>query len=478
MSAVSHMLRSIFSTIRHFFSIVLSIKEGVDSEATIEGIKKDITFRGPAAWILMFSILIASIGLNVNSIAVIIGAMLISPLMGPILGVGLSVSINDQPTLVRSLKNLGVAVIISLVTSTIYFALTPLDFAQSELLNRTRPTILDVMVALFGGFAGIIAGSKKEKSNVVPGVAIATALMPPLCTAGYGLANLNLTFFLGAFYLFFINSVFIALSTYLVVRYLGFPKITFMDPLKARKYRIGITLFLFVTIFPSVIIFWNVIQETRYEINAERFINEKCNFQGSELISKKITYNDTGSVIDLYYIGSRIDMEKQRYLDNMLDDYKISGTSTFSPTKKTYIVIHQERDDQDYIQEKMETMNEKLRVSVLQDLYAKNEALIKDKDQKILLLEEELSRMKNMGIAPMDQLKSEINFHFKDIEMFSFGNVVQVSGKDNLKLDTIPSLMVHFSDKTSSRTKKEEISKVHDWLKVRFKKDKVQVVEY
>ncbi|WP_346860462.1 DUF389 domain-containing protein [uncultured Draconibacterium sp.] len=215
--------RYLIVAIRRFLRSVLSINDGTDIPATIEGIKRDIGFRGPTAWILIFSIFIASIGLNINSTAVIIGAMLISPLMGPILGIGLSIGTNDFETLVRSLKNLGIAVSIALFTSTLYFIITPLTIEQSELLARTKPTILDVMVALFGGFAGILAGSRKEKTNVIPGVAIATALMPPLCTAGYGLATLKLSYFFGAFYLFFINSVFISLATFLVVRYLKFP---------------------------------------------------------------------------------------------------------------------------------------------------------------------------------------------------------------------------------------------------------------
>jgi uncharacterized hydrophobic protein (TIGR00271 family) len=188
--------------LKRLYNHIFGFEEGTDILSTIEGIKRDIVFRGHTAWILIFSILIASIGLNVNSTAVIIGAMLISPLMGPILGVGLSIGIFDFNTFVKSLKNFGIAILISLITSTLYFIITPLDIEQSEILARTKPTLLDVLVALFGGFAGIIAGSRKEKSNVIPGVAIATALMPPLCTAGYGLANLKFDYFLGAFYLF------------------------------------------------------------------------------------------------------------------------------------------------------------------------------------------------------------------------------------------------------------------------------------
>ncbi len=188
-----------------FASALLSIREETDYEKTREGIVKDVSFRGHTVYILICSIFIASIGLNLNSPAVIIGAMLIAPLMGPILGTGLALGTNDDELLIKSLKNFGVMVSISLITSTVYFILTPLVEYQPELLARTKPTTLDIFVAIFGGIAGIVAGSRKEKNNVIPGVAIATALMPPLCTAGFGLATGNWPFFFGAFYLFLLN---------------------------------------------------------------------------------------------------------------------------------------------------------------------------------------------------------------------------------------------------------------------------------
>ena len=208
----------------------LLIRDLSDPNATIDGIKKDIEFRGFNLWILVFSIVIASIGLNVDSTAVVIGAMLISPLMGPIMGFGLGVGINDAATVRKSLVNIGVAAGIAILSSALYFLISPIDEAGSELFARTNPTFLDVLVALFGGLTGILAGSRKEKSNVIPGVAIATALMPPLCTAGFGLANGEWEYFFGAFYLFLINAILIATATTLVVRYLNFPKATHVDP--------------------------------------------------------------------------------------------------------------------------------------------------------------------------------------------------------------------------------------------------------
>lgn len=219
-----------YFNIRHYFSTLLSLKEDkADDDEIDQGIRNGINMRGSNLWVLMFAIFIAAIGLNVNSTAVVIGAMLISPLMGPIMGIGYGVGIYDFPLIRAALKNLTVAAVASLLTSTVYFALSPLTQAQTELLARTTPTIWDVLIALFGGLAGIVGATRREKTNVIPGVAIATALMPPLCTAGYGIANGNWAYFGGAFYLFTINCVFIALSSAVVVRAFHVKQKLFVD---------------------------------------------------------------------------------------------------------------------------------------------------------------------------------------------------------------------------------------------------------
>ena len=243
-----------------------------DAEQTIVGIKKDIEFRGFNLWILVFSIIICSIGLNVNSAAVVIGAMLISPLMGPIMGIGLGLGTNDASTFKNALGNLTIAVGISILTSALYFFTSPLDEASSELLSRTQPTLLDVVVALFGGLAGILAGSRKEKSNVIPGVAIATALMPPLCTAGYGLANGEWNFLLGGFYLFLINTALIALSTWVVVRYLRFPLLHYVEPAVERRYKRLSALLFLALLGPSVYIFVGIVVESHQDADLRDFV--------------------------------------------------------------------------------------------------------------------------------------------------------------------------------------------------------------
>ncbi|MCB0501280.1 MAG: DUF389 domain-containing protein, partial [Bacteroidetes bacterium] len=202
---------------------IIDLRDGLDRYGTITSIRKNIHLKGNNVWMLVCSIMVASIGLDQSSVAVIIGGMLISPLMYPILGLGLSVAMNDKENLIKSVKNFSIAVVVALVTSVIYFAITPFGMENSEILARTQPDLRDVFVGFFGGIAGIVAGSRKDVSSAIPGVAIATALLPPLCVAGYGLANFDLVIFGGAFYLFLMNTFFIMIATYLVVRYLKFP---------------------------------------------------------------------------------------------------------------------------------------------------------------------------------------------------------------------------------------------------------------
>lgn len=279
-----------------------------DPEQTIRGIKKDIEFRGFNLWILVFSIIICSIGLNVDSAAVVIGAMLISPLMGPIMGLGLGLGTNDATTFKTSLGNLAIAAGIAILTSALYFTFSPLQEASSELLSRTQPTLLDVVVALFGGLAGILAGSRKEKSNVIPGVAIATALMPPLCTAGYGLANGEWNFLAGGFYLFLINTALIALATWLVVRYLRFPLLHYVEPALERRYkRLSAVLFL-ALLGPSVFIFYNIVQTSREDLALQAFVNENINMPGAT-VDADINRDLVPPALEVTIVGGGITQE-------------------------------------------------------------------------------------------------------------------------------------------------------------------------
>jgi uncharacterized hydrophobic protein (TIGR00271 family) len=271
-----------------------------------------IDFRGTNLWILIFAIFVASLGLNVNSTAVIIGAMLISPLMGPIMGIGLGMGINDLSLLRRAVNNYLIATAVALATSTLFFLLSPLNDAHSEILARTAPNIYDVLIALFGGLAGILATSSKQKGNVIPGVAIATALMPPLCTAGYGLATLQFSFFFGAFYLFIINTVFIALATFVTIRFLHYPLKHLQTELSEKRARRIVWLVVLITLLPSVYFGYTTVQEDKFTKNVTRFILAEANFRNDYLLSKKI---DAGK----REIQPEIDSLKKK-----LDDYGLT----------------------------------------------------------------------------------------------------------------------------------------------------------
>ncbi|MEL7342929.1 MAG: TIGR00341 family protein, partial [Bacteroidota bacterium] len=251
---------------------IVNLRDTTDVKKTIDSIRKGVEIRGYNVWILACAAMLASIGLDRNSSAVIIGAMLISPLMSPILGIGLSMGINDREYLVLSLKNFAIAMSASILVSMLYFMATPLGAATEEILARTQPDTLDVLVAIFGGIAGIVAVSRKEITNAIPGVAIATALMPPLCVTGYGLAKGQWDIFVGAFYLFFINSVFIAMATYMIVRFLRFPYIDFVDEKTRRRATTFVSLFVLLLIIPSFWFMVKSIQNLRRRTRIENFI--------------------------------------------------------------------------------------------------------------------------------------------------------------------------------------------------------------
>lgn len=278
-------IRQIAAHLKQYF--ILRPHKGDEAEI-IDQINSGITFRGGNLWVLIFAILIASLGLNVNSTAVIIGAMLISPLMGPIIGIGFALGTNDVDMLKRAAKNYAVSTGISILTATVYWLLTPLSDAQSELLARTSPTLYDVLIAFCGGAAGIIATCTKGKSNVIPGVAIATALMPPLCTAGFGLGTGHIMYFLGAFYLFFINTVFICLATLGGVKLMHFEKKVFLSPERERRVRNIVTTVVVVTMIPAAIVTANIVKKSIFDSNVSRFVKSELAQTGTQVISTEV----------------------------------------------------------------------------------------------------------------------------------------------------------------------------------------------
>lgn len=309
---------------KRFFN---ALPDKTDETATVEQISDGVTFRGANLWVLIFAIFIASLGLNLNSTAVIIGAMLISPLMGPIIGMGLAVGRADLELLKRSLTNYGVSTVISVLTAALYFQLTPLTEAQSELLARTSPTLYDVLIALFGGAAGILALSTGGKGNVIPGVAIATALMPPLCTAGYGLAMGEWSFFFGACYLFFINTVFIALATYLGVRLLQFQPKQFVDKARLAVVNRYIAVIVVVTMLPAVYMTTQIIRQSVFENHVKQFVKQELNQPGTRILSEQADRET--KTLDVVALGATLPNEmieaaRQRLADYQLADYQLN----------------------------------------------------------------------------------------------------------------------------------------------------------
>ena len=299
--------------LREFMKGRFSLDEDkAQRDVVVAAISKGVEFRGVNLWVLIFATMIASLGLNVNSAAVIIGAMLISPIMGPIMGVGLALGINDFELLKKSLRNLALMFIVAIITSTVYFFISPLSSNSSELLARTVPTTYDVLIALFGGLAGIVAQTRQDRtSTVIPGVAIATALIPPLCTAGFGLATGQFRFFIGAFYLFFINSVFIALATYAMVRFLQYEKKVFIDKTRERTVKRLMMVITLVTFIPSVVIGFHMVRVSVFEAVADKYVSQVFNFPHTRVIecNKHYAQGKNPSQIELLLVGEPLGEE-------------------------------------------------------------------------------------------------------------------------------------------------------------------------
>ncbi len=448
-----------------YFKALVYIRDEVDYQGSVDAIRKDIDFKGVSVWILGASIVIASIGLNVNSTAVIIGAMLISPLMGPIVGVGLSVGINDFKMLIRSLKSLGTTVLISVLVSALYFLITPFGEVQSELIARTRPTLLDVMVAVFGGIALIVAKTQRGTvASTIFGVAIATALMPPLCTAGYGLANGNWSFFLGAFYLFLINSVFIALSTWLIVKYLKFPLATYINPERQKKVKRYILVISLLIIIPSGFTFWNTIQESIFENNAEKFVVENFEFEGTWINKKDITYSDKeASKIEVYLMGDIISKKEEEKIAKKLSDYELDNVE---------LKIHQFKDKSDEIAGKLTA---EVKSGILEELYEKKEKLLNDKDATIEFLEDELLKFKSDTI-PYSAVANEMKVQYPNVNNMAFAKAVSTNFSG--EKDTIPTFYIHWKASVELEAVEQEKIAIEKWLKVRLNDKNVMVVNY
>lgn len=439
---ISELLNYIFS--------LFALRNDTDQKGTIESIEKGSDFHGVTVWTLIFAIFIASIGLNMNSTAVIIGAMLISPLMGPIMGAGLAMGIYDFELMKKSLRNLAVMTVLSISTSTLYFLVSPISDAQSELLARTFPTVYDVLIAIFGGATGIVAGSRKDKlTNAIPGVAIATALMPPLCTAGYGLANGNMKYFLGAMYLYVINSVCIGVTTWIFVRYFKFKRRTYLDPTFDRKIHRYIFAISFLIIIPSVFMAYNVITQSKFKKNANQFIYSNFTFDKTKILTTNFVNNPTEKYIEITTVGEPLSVEMQTYLEKLLPQYKLEGV------------------DLRIIQTNDRFGNEENTETARKEILAN----IKSKDDKIQFLEAEVAALRSKDRLLQNAAK-EANILFPSLESISFGDLLVHNIKDLTTMSEVSVLV-----KWGKNTKESDRKRLELYLKSRLELENLQVLE-
>ncbi|MDC7999633.1 DUF389 domain-containing protein [Aequorivita todarodis] len=451
-----------WESIKKFLVELFDIQTDSDRDATIEAVKKDISFKGHTAWILIFSIFVASIGLNVSSTAVVIGAMLISPLMGPIVGVGLSVAINDVDTLKRSMMNLGVMVFLSVLTAFLYFKLSPLTEETPELIARTYPTILDVLIAIFGGLGLIVAKTKSGTiASVIFGVAIATALMPPLCTVGYGLAVGNASYAGGALYLFSINAVFIALSTFIVSKILRFPLVRYANSKRRRRTAQIASLIAIAVIVPSIWLFVKLLDQQVFENKTKEFVKNIIKYEGAEVV--KFTQDYKSKNIDVYLIGRPVPQNKiNEWLSELEKTEKL---------EQTHLRIYQGADQSGEISAKL---SGEIKAGILEDLYVKNEKLIQNKDEKIRFLENEIALMKVQNV-PFKELSEELKINYEGVETFSYSNKITTNFQ---KTDTLPVINIRWKKNVPSRERRADLKKIEAWLKFKLKLDTLQVSEY
>lgn len=441
-------LKDIGQRVRH----ITDINDTIDTESASTRIRNSIAFRGPNAWILAFSVVIASVGLNINSTAVIIGAMLISPLLGPIFGIGLGLGTNDTRLIKYGLQNLLVMVAIGLLASFVYFLITPLNLsAPTELEARTSPTIYDVLIALFGGLAGIFEMSRKERGTVLSGVAIATALMPPLCTAGYGLANWNLHYFAGAMYLFIINSVFIILATYVMTKYLDFQEAQFVDAKTAKRTRQLISFVTLLVVIPSIWSAWVLIQENNFKQSVASFVTEHKAFEGGYIYDYTIDTRK-GMKAVIHTAGATLTPEMKAAMYASAADCGI-------PEDKLSIEEHNMFSEEAKQSEKL-----------MKGIYERTDAELNRKELQIRQLEKKLIAISNTEI-PYVQVTREVKSQYPEIKelLLTRGAAVRT---DSLTQGRCLLVVA----KTAAPLPSARARKLEEWLRIRLNDTTVVVL--
>ena len=440
-----------FNTIREFLKATLNLTNDVDIPAASENIRKNIPFRGPNVYILFVAIIIASVGLNVNSIPVIIGAMLISPLMGPITGLGLGLGTNDRELVLFSIKNLLIMVGISLLAATLYFMLTPLEIDNpTELLARTRPTIYDVFIALFGGLAGVLETARKEKGTVISGVAIATALMPPLCTVGYGIANLSWQYTVGALFLFSINCIFIAMAAYLMAKFLKFP----MKTVEQHRTRYFILSYALVILLAATSIFtgYHVIRENDFTKLANRFVKKNQNIGKTYIYDSQVNIDAKPYMLELRLAGETLNNDTKEMLLRDAENYGIM---------RSQIVIHEDATVQ------VDRFNE---TEIVKNLIATNASNIQVRDDSIKVLNAQIAAYKQQEL-PAKQLAEELQVQLPSITRLTLAKGTAL--EQNVVTSEEHVVVVA---QCSEMPSEEEKTRLYEWLKVRLQIDGLEII--
>ena len=442
---------SLLGKIKAHFVIMQDME---DEQEIVKQITSGISFRGANLWVLIFAIFIASLGLNVNSTAVIIGAMLISPLMGPIIGMGLAMGINDLNLMRRAVKNFGVATLISVLTAMVYFLITPLGEAQSELLARTSPTIYDVLIATFGGAAGILALCTKGKGNVIPGVAIATALMPPLCTAGYGLATGHILYFLGAFYLFFINTVFISLATYAGVRLMHFHRLEFQNPALAKKAQRIVAGIAIVTMIPATIMTIGIVRRSIFDNKMNSFVKTELSQPGTQVLSSSI--DEDKQVLNIVAVGRAISDSAEAAAKKRMEQYGLG--------KYSLNIIQGEGSDSIFM------LNNQLKqISSNHDVERKKLVEMSAEIGELNKLLDSYTRYEDLT----QEVSGELKALYPQVRTISISRVAQ-SERDTTAVKRFIAAIVSLD--AQARMSPADKAKLHDWLQARIKADSLVVV--
>jgi len=469
-SSISNNAKGLFYSLISFFKGVLDFRKEADKDHTINSIKNDISIKGPNAWILICSILVASVGLNANSIPVVIGAMLISPLMGPILGFGLSIAINDLETLKKSLINFSVMVFLSVFTAYLFFSFFPLREESSELLSRTKPDIRDVLIAFFGGLSLIIAKTKKGTiSPVIFGVAIATALMPPLCTVGYGLAVGKIQFAVGAMYLFIINSLYIVLSTFLIVKLLRFPLINYVNSSKRRLISRIVTIFSILMLIPAIYKFLGVLYESKFNNSLKEFyefeldgiknkdyliMNSKVEYDIGE--NNYIPWQDKVSVITFNSYGLEpVSKDIIAFLKTRIKKY--------SQLSLTSIVFNQQEIENDFKEQKR----------FLVELRKIDSLEISSKTKQIEQLENKLKEFEKVESLNVlyKTIIQDIKFNYEDIEEINLQNVISLVNSNDFE----PVFLIKWKDSMLSQEIFVQENKIREWLSFKLESESFQL---